>query len=114
MTRRVRPPRTVTVKCSRVQFERLYRTAKAQGKAVHEFMFDSAISAAAKYMKERGGAAIKANNERYRPEILARLAAANEKQRGFHVPPDRLEEYRYLTRRKQLRAKEAGRMLGLV
>jgi hypothetical protein len=35
-----------------------------------------------------------------------------DKRRGFHVPPERAEEYRHL--RKYMSAAEAGRTMGLI
>jgi Zn ribbon nucleic-acid-binding protein len=48
----------------------------------------------------------------------ARHSAAGQKsgvaRRGFDVPPERLDEYRHLTRTKHMRAADAARKMGLI
>lgn len=51
------------------------------------------------------------------PDLAAvrshQLRQANENRRGFHVPDDKLDDYRFMRERKRYSAAEAGAALGL-
>jgi hypothetical protein len=57
--------------------------------------------------------AVTASNKR-RAADLEGIALTADKLRGFHVPAEKLLEYRHLTNVKMIPAKEAGKMLGLI
>jgi hypothetical protein len=61
---------------------------------------------------ERGRAIVAASNRR-RAADLEGIAKTADKLRGFHVPADKLLEYRRLTKVKMFPAREAAKILGL-
>lgn len=49
-----------------------------------------------------------------KPKRCAKIRRACELRRGFAIPSDKADEYRFLTNNKSLTAREAGAVLGLI